>query len=62
MRDSVDDCLEYARDTEDAFMQVRRSLNSKIYSLTQCDLTVNGCDWLILAGNRERIVLQVGNG
>ena len=28
---------------------------TKIYSLTQCSLTVNGCDWHILAGNDERI-------
>ena len=27
----------------------------KIYSLTQCSLTVNECDWHILAGNDERI-------
>ena len=27
----------------------------EIYSLTQCSLTVNECDWLILAGNDERI-------
>ena len=28
---------------------------TKIYSLTQCSLTVNECDWHILAGNDERI-------
>ena len=27
----------------------------KIYSLTQCSLTVNECDWHIMAGNDERI-------
>ena len=30
---------------------------SKVYSLTQSDLTVNGSDWQILAGNEERIVI-----
>ena len=28
------------------------------YSLTQCDLNVSGCDWCILVGNDERIVLH----
>ena len=28
---------------------------TKIYSLTQCSLTVNECDWQILVGNDERI-------
>ena len=28
---------------------------TKIYSLTQCSLTVNECDWHILAGNNKRI-------
>ena len=27
----------------------------KIYSLTRCNLTVNECDWCILAGSDERI-------
>ena len=32
--------------------------NIKIYSWTQCDPTVNGCDWHILVDNDERIVLH----
>ena len=34
----------------------QQKANCKIYSLTQCSLTVNDCDWHILAGNDERIV------
>ena len=30
-------------------------MGTKIYSLTQCSLTVNECDWHILAGNDKRI-------
>ena len=30
-------------------------MGTKIYSLTQCSLTVNEYDWHILAGNDERI-------
>ena len=33
----------------------QQKAGTKIYSLTQCSLTVNGCDWHILAGNDERI-------
>ena len=36
----------------------QEKVNSKIYSLIQSDLTVNGCDWQILAGNHERTVLH----
>ena len=32
-----------------------RYTGTKVYSLTQCSLTVNECDWHILAGNDERI-------
>ena len=35
----------------------QQKVKSEIYSLTQFDLTVNGCDWYILAGNDEKIVL-----
>ena len=31
------------------FRANQRKVNSKIYSLTDCDLIVNGCDWHILA-------------
>ena len=30
-------------------------MGTKIYSLTQCSLTVIECDWHILAGNDKRI-------
>ena len=33
----------------------QQKAGTKIYSLTQCSLTVNECDWYILAGNDERI-------
>ena len=33
----------------------QQKVGTKIYSLTQCSLTVNECDWQILAGNDERI-------
>ena len=33
----------------------QQKAGTKIYSLTQCILTVNECDWQILAGNDERI-------
>ena len=33
----------------------QQKAGTKIYSLTQCSLTVNGYDWHILAGNDERI-------
>ena len=32
--------------------------NHKIHLLTQCDLTVNGCDWNILVGKGNKIVLH----
>ena len=35
----------------------QQKANCKIYSLTKCGLTVNGCDWHILAGNHERILV-----
>ena len=33
----------------------QQKAGTKIYSLTQCSLTVNECDWHILAGNDKRI-------
>ena len=33
----------------------QQKAGTKIYSLTQCNLTVNECDWHISAGNDERI-------
>ena len=33
----------------------QQKVGTKIYSLTQCSLTVNECDWHILVGNDERI-------
>ena len=33
----------------------QQKAGTKIYSLTQCSLTMNGDDWPILAGNGERI-------
>ena len=33
----------------------QQKAGTKIYSLTQFSLTVNECDWHILAGNNERI-------
>ena len=33
----------------------QQKAGTKIYSLTQCSLTVNECGWHILAGNDERI-------
>ena len=33
----------------------QQKAGTKIYSFTQCNLTVNECDWHILAGNDERI-------
>ena len=33
----------------------QQKADTKIYSLTQCSLTVNEYDWHILAGNDERI-------
>ena len=36
----------------------QQKAGTKIYSLTQCSLTVNECDWHILAGNDRRINLH----
>ena len=33
----------------------QQKAGTKIYSLTQCSLTVNECDWYILRGNHEKI-------
>ena len=33
----------------------QQKAGTQIYSLAQCSLSVNGCDWHILAGNDERI-------
>ena len=38
-----------------SFEPINEIRTTKIYSLTQCCLTVNGCDWHILAGNDDRI-------
>ena len=40
------------------FLANQRKVNTKNYSWTQYDLNVNGCDWHILVGNDERIVLH----
>ena len=40
------------------FRVMHQQANLKIHSLTQCNLTMNGCDWHILAGNNERIVFH----
>ena len=46
----------YERDNPYYFFWAnQRKAGTKIYSLTQCSLTVNECDWHILAGNEERI-------
>ena len=34
--------------------------DTKIYSLTQCSLTVNECNWHILADNDERSKSHLG--
>ena len=38
-----------------SFQPISEKAGTKIYSLTQCSLSVNECDWYILAGNDERI-------
>ena len=40
------------------FWANQQKVNSKIYSLTRGDLTVNGHDWHILEGNDEKIVFH----
>ena len=40
------------------FRANQQKVNCEIYSLTQCGLTVNECDWQILAGNDDRIVVH----
>ena len=40
------------------FLSNSKNLGTKMYSLTQCSLTVNECDWHILADNDERIDLH----
>ena len=37
------------------FLANQVKAGTKIYSLTQCSLSVDECDWYILAGNDERI-------
>ena len=37
------------------FRANQQQVGTKIYSITQCILSVNECDWHILAGNDERI-------
>ena len=38
----------------------QQKAGTKIYTLTQCSLTVNECDWHILVGNDERINSHCG--
>ena len=33
----------------------KQKAGTKIYSLTECSLSVNECDWYILAGKDDRI-------
>ena len=48
------------------FLANQQKAGTKIYSLTQCSLSVNECDWYILAGNDERIntncLIRASNG
>ena len=37
------------------FRANQQKSDTKIYSLTQCSITVNKCDWHILKDNEERI-------
>ena len=37
------------------FLANQQKAGTKIYSLTQCSLSVNECDWHILEGNDKRI-------
>ena len=51
-----DNFLLYERNNSYYFFRAnQQKAGTKIYSLTQCSLTVNICDWYILAGNGERI-------
>ena len=48
--------MEYERNNSYYFSRAnQQKAGTKIYSLTQCCLTVNECDWHILAGNDEII-------
>ena len=38
-----------------SFQPISKKVGTKIYPLTQCSLSVNECDWHILAGKDERI-------
>ena len=52
----VDQVLYFERNNSYYFSRAnQQKVRAKIYSLTQCSLTVNECDWHILAGNDERI-------
>ena len=49
-------CIAIERNNSYYFSRAnQQKASTKIYSLTQCSLTVNECDWYILAGNDERI-------
>ena len=46
----------FERDNQYFFIPAnQQKTGTKIYSVTQCSLTVNECDWHILAVNDERI-------
>ena len=48
---------KHEREKQNYFFRAnQRKANSKVYSLTPGDLTVNGCDRHILAGNRENVL------
>ena len=48
--------LSIRRDNPYYFFRAnQQQAGTKIYSLTQYSLTVNKCDWYILAGNDEKI-------
>ena len=49
-------CDNFERDNPYHFFRANQQQSgSKIFSLNQCSLSVNWCDWHILAGNDERI-------
>ena len=54
--DFLEDLFHIERDNPYYFFRAnQQKADTKIYLLTQCSLTVNECDWHILAGNQERI-------
>ena len=49
-------CHFFERNNSYYFSRANQQIaGTKIYSLTQCSLIVNECDWHILAGNDGRI-------